>query len=364
MKDSQQKHFFDKQISLTEWFGSMNHADSELHREEDNQKRERLAVLNKISGLPFDRPVQFDLVDVVNPTEDFKVYYDSHIDHKCALRLIPKNVSLPKLRMRGQTVGEVVTGWLAQQEIDVSQYRADFIPHSDISYWATIFVVNNEGIRGEIIADRHEKLTQGYYEQEKPIAFSYDFASRVWKLTPESDKAEKHLEQIIKHLFFTPEQQLEVEEMLQGRFVDGFLQGYFETVDTDQGFWFIDYNRLISTEVPTQLTGRKEDFVVCGSVASSGEYKGSVIVVSDPSDTNFIPGSVLVCDMTSPDYLPLMQKAGAIVTNRGGVTCHAAIVARELGKPCIVGTGNATEVLKNGDLVLVNATQGTVKLIK
>jgi pyruvate,water dikinase len=59
-------------------------------------------------------------------------------------------------------------------------------------------------------------------------------------------------------------------------------------------------------------------------------------------------------------YVPLMQKAVAIVTDQGGILSHAAIIARELGKPCIVGTGNATKELKNGQLVTVNATNGTV----
>ena len=74
-------------------------------------------------------------------------------------------------------------------------------------------------------------------------------------------------------------------------------------------------------------------------------------------------GDVLVCDMTSPIYLPLMARAGAIITNRGGVTCHAAIVARELNVPCIIGTKNATEILKCGDLVEVDADHGVVTII-
>src|SRR3989338_8543624 len=64
--------------------------------------------------------------------------------------------------------------------------------------------------------------------------------------------------------------------------------------------------------------------------------------------------------MTTPDFVPAMQKAGAIVTNEGGLTCHAAIVAREMGTPCIVGTEHATEVLKEGEIVTVHASRGLV----
>jgi phosphoenolpyruvate synthase/pyruvate phosphate dikinase len=75
-------------------------------------------------------------------------------------------------------------------------------------------------------------------------------------------------------------------------------------------------------------------------------------------------GDVLVCAMTTPDWVPYMKKASAIVTDEGGVTCHAAIISRELKKPCIVGTKIATSVLKDGDLVEVNADKGIVKIIK
>ena len=75
-------------------------------------------------------------------------------------------------------------------------------------------------------------------------------------------------------------------------------------------------------------------------------------------------GDILVTGMTLPEYLPAMKKAVAIVTNEGGITCHAAIVSRELGIPCIIGTKIATKVLKDGDLVEVDAEKGIVKILK
>ncbi len=68
--------------------------------------------------------------------------------------------------------------------------------------------------------------------------------------------------------------------------------------------------------------------------------------------------------MTTPEYVPAMRKSMAIVTDEGGVTCHAAIVSRELGKPCIIGTGNGTKVLKDGDIVEVDANEGIITIIK
>ena len=68
--------------------------------------------------------------------------------------------------------------------------------------------------------------------------------------------------------------------------------------------------------------------------------------------------------MTSPEFVPAMHRAAAIVTDEGGVLCHAAIVSREMGKPCIIGTKNATKLLRSGDLVEVDTKNSIIKLLK
>lgn len=101
-----------------------------------------------------------------------------------------------------------------------------------------------------------------------------------------------------------------------------------------------------------------------GTIARKGVVTGSVRVVLDPENVGeFASGDILVTSMTRPDFVPLMKKASAIVTNEGGVTCHAAIVSRELGIPCIIGTKIATKVLKDGDMVEVDAERGVVRKI-
>ncbi|WP_397453422.1 phosphoenolpyruvate synthase [Pseudomonas sp. NA-150] len=86
---------------------------------------------------------------------------------------------------------------------------------------------------------------------------------------------------------------------------------------------------------------------------------GKVRIIKDVSEMDKVqPGDVLVSDMTDPDWEPVMKRASAIVTNRGGRTCHAAIIARELGIPAVVGCGNATELLKEGQGVTVSCAEG------
>ena len=96
-----------------------------------------------------------------------------------------------------------------------------------------------------------------------------------------------------------------------------------------------------------------------------GHAKGRVKIVIRPSDMGKMnKGDILVSIATDPDIVSAMKKAAAIVTEQGGVTSHAAIVSRELGIPCVIGTKIATKVLHDGDLVEVDATKGIIKVLK
>jgi phosphoenolpyruvate synthase/pyruvate phosphate dikinase len=102
-----------------------------------------------------------------------------------------------------------------------------------------------------------------------------------------------------------------------------------------------------------------------GKTAYPGLVKGKVRIVRFKRDMEkFNDQEIIVSPMTEPYYLPIMKKAAAFVTDDGGVLCHAAIVSRELKKPCVIGTKIATKVLKDGDLVEVNADKGVVRIIK
>ena len=104
-----------------------------------------------------------------------------------------------------------------------------------------------------------------------------------------------------------------------------------------------------------------EDIIATGLGASPGLATGRVIIYDTSMSLDSVKeGDVLVTEMTMPDMVPAMSRAAAIVTDEGGMTCHAAIISRELGTPCVVGTGNATEILKDGMEITVDGTTGTV----
>lgn len=102
-----------------------------------------------------------------------------------------------------------------------------------------------------------------------------------------------------------------------------------------------------------------------GQVACRGVAKGKAKILASTEELSKIKkGDILITGMTTPDYVPAMKLAAAIITDEGGLTCHATIVSRELGIPCIIGTKIATKVLRDGDLVEVDANRGIVKIIK
>ena len=134
--------------------------------------------------------------------------------------------------------------------------------------------------------------------------------------------------------------------------------------------WAIERGKIyiVQSRPITTIKGKVEveeveegEILVKGLGASPGIGIGKVKIVLSSDEINKVEeGDVLVTTMTTPDMVPAMRKASAIVTDEGGLTCHAAIVSRELGIPAVVGTGNATKVLKEGMIVTVDGDKGLV----
>jgi len=144
-------------------------------------------------------------------------------------------------------------------------------------------------------------------------------------------------------------------------------QGMF-FVPAEDGEEFLvgeDYVRCVQTYAKN-TRGKSEDECdsIYGTVANTGTAIGPVAICRDLASIDKVKqGDILVASMTRPEYMAAIKKAAAIVTDEGGITCHAAIVARELGIPCIIGTKVATQVFKDGDMVEVRANHGMIRLI-
>lgn len=378
------------QISLTEWFQRMGLENSEAHRKEDNDKRERLAVLHEYFGLPFDRPTQFPAIELTNSSPRFVEFLKTRGEELCALRLIPIDPALPKLRTRGASIAESMK-WFALQDIDSEKYKADFVPHPADHVWSTIFVINQHGAFGQIVAGSHNQLTQGFYDEgTELITFSWN--GEVMESNPKNVDAEKHLLDVFALLrVIDPAVREKLVAEFGAKFFGEYLCGYFETASSKQfGTWFIDWNRILGdayaseavaidrSVIPTvggisdssardssTTLGMTDNRGLQGHIGSRGSVTGRARVFRavDVAGADIEPGEILVTDMTTPDFLPLMMKAGGVVTAWGGILSHAAIVCRELGKPCVTNVKGLLESIHDGDLIGVDAISGEVKMI-
>ena len=138
------------------------------------------------------------------------------------------------------------------------------------------------------------------------------------------------------------------------------------------GYGVLLHNNGISFIIDRELQAEKTDLAgnhervkeINGMTACKGLARGRAKIVLNASEQKKVrAGDILVARMTTPDFVPSMKRAAAFITDEGGITCHAAIISRELGKPCIIGTKIATKVLKDGDLVEVDADRGIVKIL-
>lgn len=132
--------------------------------------------------------------------------------------------------------------------------------------------------------------------------------------------------------------------------------------DFEAETYFFNYDKNYSNDIGLQTEDLEEKTEFSGSIAQKGIVQGVVRIVNDLKDvTEFNKGDILVSINTNPSLMPVLKDAGAIITDEGGIMCHASIISRELHIPCVIGTKIATKTLKNGDVVEVNADEGIIK---
>ncbi|MBI3032206.1 hypothetical protein HYY69_01920 [Candidatus Woesearchaeota archaeon] len=148
----------------------------------------------------------------------------------------------------------------------------------------------------------------------------------------------------------------QIDAIIEKRKEAFIVEMHGETITTQQG------KEILNNFIEKQLTEQIHE--IKGIVGSKGKTIGKVQVITKREDLQrFEEGNILVAVTTNPEYIVAMQKASAFITDEGGITCHAAIVAREMNKPCIVGTKIATKVFKNNDMIEVDGEKGIIRKI-
>ncbi len=196
--------------------------------------------------------------------------------------------------------------------------------------------------------DRKEKILRGIYA----------LSSIHWELSKRYGLELNYLQQLMPHEILEAIRGKKVEEIARRRLKGSLFVLKSDGILAFEGKEFEEFYKAINKQ-------KKGNGSLMGSSASLGTASGPVKVCTTLESLEKVKeGDILVASMTRPEYMLAMKKAAAIVTDEGGVLCHAAIVSRELGIPCVVGTKIATKVLKDNDLVEVRANHGMVRKIK
>ena len=241
-----------------------------------------------------------------------------------------------------------------------------------------VFVTSSYGL-GETVVQGAVNPDEFYVhkpmlEKGKKAVIRRNLGSKMIKMTFAAEKVAgkstitEEVEESLRHQFSINDE----EVMELARYAQIIEKHYGRPMDIEWGKDGVDGKLYILQARPETVqsqtgAGKVEKFKLkqFSKVLASGRAIGQKIgvgpvrIVKDPKEMDQVkPGDVLVADMTDPNWEPVMKRASAIVTNRGGRTCHAAIIARELGIPAIVGCGDATETLNEGEEVTVSCTEG------
>ena len=129
--------------------------------------------------------------------------------------------------------------------------------------------------------------------------------------------------------------------------------------------YYVSVDKELINSIDNWLVAKGDEDSIKGNIAYKGKVKGKAKVVQQGDDISKVEnGDILIAVMTFPNFVPAMEKAAAFVTDEGGILCHAAIVSREMKKPCIIATRKATKIFKDGDMIEVDANKGIVRKIK
>lgn len=361
------KKYFETHLSLSEWAIQTDLTNKEDIIKEDGTKRKRLQILNESIGLPIVKSYSFSYGEITEPSDSFRSFKMIAGEQDYALRVQPKVAGLPILRNRKLKVPELLK-WIMSETIDFANYEYSFEPHIDPEV-ATIFIVEEKRIIGEFASGSILQLNKGIHEDKNSIYFEYDFSN--WSFSNESKEIKTFLEEAFEFIYLKDKnKQVLFENNILESMNANFLNGYFEVIGSKKsGIVFIDYNRSLKNNLNgiELFREKRENLVnlIRGNVGCSGKVIGKAKVIKDEEIESAVieKDEILVCHFTSPDYLPLIIASAAVVTDIGGILSHAAIVCRELKKPCIIGTKVATQKIKTGDLIEVDALEGIIKFL-
>jgi phosphoenolpyruvate synthase/pyruvate phosphate dikinase len=345
----------EKTTSLQKWnkiIGSIFHKSLAIEESKDRE-----IIYSKLHGLglPHERCIAFPL-DKFPTKRDFEVTV-GRLGFPYWISAVP-NPRLAQLNRQAKLrVYDISSGWEFMNKLpDKEDYKFIVSQYADNpDFKGTALVAKSgHGVVEFITGDRHYIMTRGFTLTD-PMLFDQDSIKRFSNTVAR-------------------EMQRKLYDLLRG--IYGHLEFQYGSIDKRKRITFFDYNdekayieiEKIWGDLLTYFTKKRRKIkrVLYGLPASPGQAVGRCTVVHHETTGMYDKikkGDILVSDTTTPEMTMIMKKASAIVTDLGGVTCHAAIVCRELKIPAIVGVTNATELLKTGDTLSVDADKGEIKIL-
>ncbi|WP_340680104.1 phosphoenolpyruvate synthase [Paraglaciecola sp.] len=266
---------------------------------------------------------------------------------------------------------------------DCSSSGVMFSIDTESGFEDVVFITSSYGL-GEMVVQGAVNPDEFYVhkptlEKGKPAVVRRNIGSKLVKMIYSSDMSHgKQVEIVDNDLALSKQFSLTDAEVMELAKQAVIIERHYKRpMDIEWAKDGID-GKLYIVQARPETVRSREDVQVIERFRLKGEAKivcegraighkigaGIAKVLGSVAEMDKIqPGDVLITDMTDPDWEPIMKKASAIVTNRGGRTCHAAIIARELGIPAVVGCGNATDTIKNGDRVTVSCAEGDTGFI-
>jgi phosphohistidine swiveling domain-containing protein len=361
-------NYFQEHLSLSDWLIGANIQDRDEIVREDATKRDRLRLLNQIIGLPIVPTTSLTTRDIIDQSDTYLALLSSAGDTPYAVRAVPRVGGLPVLRNRRLPVRDLVK-WLFSMGADLNSYDLSFEVHID-PVAAALFVVGPKRVFGEAAHGGILQLNKGSLPDGRSLRFEFDY--QRWHFSRSDTDLESFLRAALDSLRVADEgRRSAIAGAIASKFTSGYLNGYFEVISSPQRRpVFIDFNReLLRNAEQLRMDGAilPKDFssrTLRGQPASRGVVSGRARVLKDdsPGTLSLRSGEILVCHFTSPAMLPLIMQAAAVVTDVGGVLSHAAIVCRELQKPCVVGLKTATIAINDLEEIEVDGEHGIIRV--
>ncbi|MFR0355722.1 PEP-utilizing enzyme [Streptomyces sediminimaris] len=360
------QEYFRSHSALADWLAVARPDSREAILNEDSTRSSRLRFLHERMGLPILHVVPFSGQQVAERAPEFEEFLRT-ARGAYAVRSFHRGTETV-VRNRNLPVDELLQ-WLESKVSDLSDCDIEFTPHMP-NEWATIFVVTLSGIIGEVVRGSLRQLTQGDYTAATPSIFTHNFDAE-WSVVPPQAKYQEIAASVVQHTRVAASAQLELSRSLGCSFTrGGYMEGYYEAVvGPSADIRFIDFNIAMGRRLEASYLDliraqqATEQTEVQGVTASRGHAVGvaRVLLQREADLLDLADGEVLVCSEPTPDMIPLLAKAAAVVSDRGGLLSHCSVVCREMAIPCVIGTVNATEMIQSGQCVTVDADSGIIR---